>query len=462
MIRFTRIFPNKRAILFHIDEEARDTITAKSFLKVCNKKGYLTIFSSRLTAKLYKFFRIDKFIDNILIPKPYFINNYTKDYKSKIFSLLPTEALGHICYSKISLLDHFIPFGNNISFEKKKKISDLITLHFLWGSEVERSIKEITPIKNAKLFTIGHPRYYGQNIPKTKKKIKKISLDRKLKIGFSSRFDSLNSYNFKQSNSLIEAIIFNDSCMKWLSEKEISSGIGITERLYKDIQDLRNMFHIIESIRDNDLFEISFRPHPREDINNWEKISQRYKSKNLKWCLNITNQSFLDWLSNLDVLISPPSTTFYECLFLGVFPISTDKLVKGRDKLLNYHWDDSNKINKHIQSPSSIESIKILLDNIIKNYNSYIPNFWTQEKIQSINGEVDIKKSKQSIEIIVNKIDQEIPRHKLGNLRFLYIYLVIFLVESIGLFGNICLKINKLRSSSYWFFSIKEHIKIHK
>ena len=157
------------------------------------------------------------------------------------------------------MLDHFIPFGNNISLEKKKKISDLITLHFLWGSEVERSIKEITPIKNAKLFTIGHPRYYGQNIPKTKKKIKKISLDRKLKIGFSSRFDSLNSYNFKQSNSLIEAIIFNDSCMKWLSEKEISSGIGITERLYKDIQDLRNMFHIIESIIDNDLFDISFR-----------------------------------------------------------------------------------------------------------------------------------------------------------------------------------------------------------
>ena len=109
------------------------------------------------------------------------------------------------------------------------------------------------------------------------------------------------------------------------------------------------------------------------------KNCKRYKSKNLKWCLNITNQSFLDWLNNLDVLISPPLQHFMN-VFLGVFPISTDKLVKERDKLLNYHWDDSNKINKHIQSPSSIESIKILLDNISKNYNSYIPNFWTQEK----------------------------------------------------------------------------------
>ena len=54
MIRFTRIFPNKRAILFHIDEEARDTITAKS-LKVCKKKGHLTIFSSRLTLNYINF-----------------------------------------------------------------------------------------------------------------------------------------------------------------------------------------------------------------------------------------------------------------------------------------------------------------------------------------------------------------------------------------------------------------------
>ena len=31
MIRVARNFSNKRAILFHIDEEARDTITAKVF-----------------------------------------------------------------------------------------------------------------------------------------------------------------------------------------------------------------------------------------------------------------------------------------------------------------------------------------------------------------------------------------------------------------------------------------------
>ena len=36
-----------------------------------------------------------------------------------------------------------------------------------------------------------------------------------------------------------------------------------------------------------------------------------------------------------------------------------------------------------------------------KNYNSYIPNFWTEEKIKSINGEVDIKKSKNSILAII-------------------------------------------------------------
>ena len=79
MIRFKQNFSNKRAILFHIDEEARDSITAKSFLKVCKRKNYLTIFSSRLTAKLYKFFEIDKYVDNIVIPKPYFVNIYTKN-----------------------------------------------------------------------------------------------------------------------------------------------------------------------------------------------------------------------------------------------------------------------------------------------------------------------------------------------------------------------------------------------
>ena len=68
------------------------------------------------------------------------------------------------------------------------------------------------------------------------------------------------------------------------------------------------MFHIIESIRDNDLFIYSFRPHPREDIK-LGKIAKRYKSKNLKQ-FKYYKSIFLDWLNSLDVLISPPSTTF--------------------------------------------------------------------------------------------------------------------------------------------------------
>ena len=54
---------------------------------------------------------------------------------------------------------------------KKKKISDLITLTFSL-CEVEKSIEEITPIKNAKLFTIGHPQILWSEHPK-QKKIKK-------------------------------------------------------------------------------------------------------------------------------------------------------------------------------------------------------------------------------------------------------------------------------------------------
>ena len=72
--------------------------------------------------------------------------------------------------------------------------------------------------------------------------------------------------------------------MKWLRKEEIEAGIGIKERLYKDIQDIRNMFLIIEALKDNSRIDILFRPHPREDIYNWKNIAKRFNSKKIKWC----------------------------------------------------------------------------------------------------------------------------------------------------------------------------------
>jgi len=466
MIKFFKKFSKKvfikRAILFHIDEEARDTVVAKSFANVSKSKNHLMIFSSRLTSKLYKFFRIDNFLDNIIVPKPYFIDLYTKDYKKRVFSLLPTEALGHLSYSKEGILDHFVPFGPNADEKKISTISNVINLHFLWGEDVAKSVEELSPIKKAKLYTVGHPRYFNHDCSKSKKKPVDISRERKLRIGFSSRFDSLNSYNFRQSSSLIETIIFNESCMKWLRKEEIEAGIGIKERLYKDIQDIRNMFQIIEALKENSRIDILFRPHPREDIYNWKNIAKRFNSKKIKWCLDITKQSFTNWLNDIDIIISPPSTTFYDCMFLGVYPISTAKLVKNRKKLLNYHWDDTNKINKFIKCPSTIDELLDLIEDISSSYNEYVPNFWSQEKINSVNGEVDFLKSKNSVALIIETINKETPNHKLGLIRFLYIYPIIFIVEFFGCLGNFLLFLIKQRSSSYFFFSLKERFKIYK
>ncbi len=460
--KFSKKILKKRVILFHIDEEARDTLVAKSLVTVSKNKNQLMIFSSRLTSKLYKFFRIDNFLDSIIIPKPYFVDLYTRNYKKRVFSLLPTEALGHISYSKGGILDHFVPFGPNADQKKIENISNVIHLHFLWGKDVEKSVRELTPIKKSKLFTVGHPRYFNHDSSKSKKKPSNISKDRKLRIGFSSRFDSLNSYNFRQNSSLIETIIFNESCMKWLRKEEIEAGIGIKERLYKDIQDLRNMFLIIEALEENSLVDILFRPHPREDIYNWKNIAKRSNSKKIKWCLDITKQSFTSWLNEIDIIVSPPSTTFYDCMFLGVYPISTANLVKGRSKLLNYHWDDTNKINSFINCPYSIKELLNLIKNITSSYNEYVPNFWSKEKIDSVNGEVDFMKSKSSVALVVETIDKETPYHKLGFIRFLYIYPIVIFVECIGCLGNFLLFLTKQRSSSYFFFSLRERFKIHK
>ncbi len=456
-----RLF-KKRIILFHIDEEGRDFITAKSFSEVGRRENFLIIFSTRQTAKLYKFFKIDKYIDTLIIPKPYFLYLYTSEFKHSVFSLLPTEALGYISYSKKAIRDSFVPFGEKFNESNIEKFSKLFALHFAWGEEVKESIEAITPLKNVKMFTVGHPRYYKQNVPRSKDKVTSICRNRKLRIGFSSRWDSLNSYNFVHSHSLMRAIVFNINGMKWLSDKEISSGIGITERLHKDVQDVRNMFSLINLIKDNELLDLSFRPHPRESIENWKAIAKDFNSDKINWCLDICNESFITWLNSLDILISTPSTTFYDCLFLGVYPISIDKLVEGREKLLPYHWDDTNKINKHISRPSTLNEIQELINSITKNYNSYVPDFWSKDKLKSINGEVDMNKSSKSIEIIVEKIDQELPRHKLGNIRYIYIYPIMFFIEVLGIFGNLLIEIKRKRSSGYWFFSVKEHLKIYK
>ena len=94
-------------------------------------------------------------------------------------------------------------------------------------------------------------------------------------------------------------------------------------------------------------------------------------------------------------------------------------------------------------------------------YVKYIPKFWTPEKINTVNGEVDIKKSSKSIKTVIDKIDKFSTHKKSNNLRFTYNYIIIIFVEVFGVIGNLVLKIISQRSSSYWFFSIKERLKIY-
>jgi len=72
---------------------------------------------------------------------------------------------------------------------------------------------------------------------------------------------------------------------------------------------------------------------------------------------------FSHWVKNLDYVIGPSSTSFYDCCAAGVQPICTRKIDEKRDPHIDEFSEENGPLMKHIETPNSIDEIIKIISN---------------------------------------------------------------------------------------------------
>jgi hypothetical protein len=364
-------------IYFHIDELNRDAITASILKKKLKKRGHYLIYGNRITMRLLDYFH--NFIDVIIMPRPHFLYDNFKDrwllWDSK-FITISTESLGIITTEKELMSKTLL---EREYFEDNKKYVNRIDAFCVWGKRQLAAIEEFAVEVRNKFYFVGHPRYDNECLKNSHFNSKKKK-DGKIQIGIISRSNALNDY-YKRTTL--------ESFSEYLSEKinyeynNKKSGKMLLFKRPKPIEgticqsiDTVNIINIIKSLIDSD-YEINFRAHPKENLDVWQNMFGQY---NLKIKFSKPEQPISYWLENLDYLIGPPSTAFYDAVINNVTPISIDKIDSRRKLFVTDLSEDNNSLMQHIFRPKSIDEIKeFIVKNKKININNEIKNIFSEE-----------------------------------------------------------------------------------
>jgi len=337
-----------KIIYFHIDELARDAIVASALKKELKKRGVKLVYGNRFTTQFLSKFNV---FDLAILPS---LGHYTTTYPTDEnlpdnIVILPSEAVGQATGTLRRMNAKY--FGNDQ--EKSTPWHKKVKAFLLWGyshvEPFERQYPEYLP----RCTVVGHPRL-DKHCLKSKES-KSQNPRKKIKVGLVSRFSGINPYHGKT----IYQIIYLGMRRKGieLPAYENSPDRDIEDQLYTEMIDLRLFFQIIEKI-DAEKFEICMRPYPRENRFNWFEL---FKEFNLDVKISTWDEPFSFWLSEMDFIVSPPSTTFYDALSVGHLPICTMDIVNSRKDHVLTESDDNNQILEYVKRPKTIDELIELL-----------------------------------------------------------------------------------------------------
>lgn len=340
----------KKSIYFHIDEYNRDTIVASSLYKKLSK--YFNLYFGN---------RIDQFnlrnhddFDIYIFPTLEILENafeIPNNCKGSVY-ILPNESISGSLKVKRRLQLHLTGTISDLNLKKKwiKKVSKF----FLWGNSHFKVLHNYSKEVSKKCLIVGHPRHdkscYG-----IQKKTKK-----EFTVGFVSRFDLLNIFD----DRLNFESIYNAWLDKFNFNYAFSKKSNVEHQWFNAVLDYRNFLDIIKILNQKKIIP-NIRPHPRENVNNWQKFK---KNKNLKFNISRFNETFVDWINKQDLIITSASTSLYDCALLNKNVIVIDKLSPDREKHGNLYLDDFDPIIKYFYRPKSLKDLqkRIYKKNIIK------------------------------------------------------------------------------------------------
>lgn len=397
-------------ILFHIDELARDSIVASALKREGIKQDINVYFT---TKKQSKILRILNPFDAIILPSlehfKFFFPN--KQFIPNNVFILPTEAVGQSTGNLRRMQAKYL--GNDA--HKSSPWHKAVKAFLLWGRvHKEGLVKQEENYKN-KSFVVGHPRLSKFCI--AKKKIKEDK--RKQIIGFISRFNAINTFD-KRSN--LQCMYNNMRIFDSPKWENSPSKLDAEDIIYLELLDFRIFLEIIRSL-DKNKFEFQIRPHPRENPNEWKEF---IKNNNLQIKISPWYHPFTYWISDLDYIICPPSTSIYDMLNQDYIPICIDKILKKRKNHILTESDDNNQILEYVYRPNNIGE---LINKVSKK--KKIPIDLNYKNI--LDGQTKpSKKNSDSIINILKTISSQTNSYKSSNKFFVNTMIFLFLFLSIS------------------------------
>jgi hypothetical protein len=369
-------------IYYHIDEVSRDTIVASALRNELKKVGGRLIFGNRMTMSLLRYFNV---FDAVILPS---LNHYmsafpNSDHLPDNIVILPSEAVG-LATSNLHRINAKY-FGNDIEFSTPWHQS--VTKYLLWGFDHLKAFQEFYPEYLKKCKVVGNPRLADACIAPVRNKT-----GSKRVVGFVTRFSLLNNYN---DSSNLHSIYHGRKLIdgKLHPKFENSEDHDIEDLMYTEAMDLRVFFEVMQAL-DPDKFILSVRIHPRENWMQWEDF---VKKQGLNVTVSKYDDPFSVWLREVDIVVSPPSTSFYEMLYYGISPICTRDVCSRRADHVLTESDDNNQILNYVYCPKSVDEIVDTINN------GKVPELSEgSEKI--LEGQVGLSIMKNSISNIVESL----------------------------------------------------------
>ena len=334
-------------VYFHIDEVARDSIVASDLKQEITKIGGRLVYGNRFsTAHILKYINV---FDVVILPSlQHYVSAFpdATNLPDNIF-ILQTEAVGQATGTLRRM--HAKYFGNDP--EICRPWHRCVAGFLLWGPAHVDAFKNDYSEYLPRVRVVGHPRFASAY-----KKTKVEYSRKKKRIGFVSRFNLLMPFD---SRTPFMTVKFGMKSGKDIHPKyENSPDRNIEDLFYTEVIDIRVMLEVI-MLLDKNKYDICVRPHPRENRMGWIDLARKI---NVDMTISQWDEPFSHWLEDVDLVVTPPSTSLYDIYYGGKQAIVIDQIVPKRADHILTESDDKNQILDGMCRPKSIEELLNIID----------------------------------------------------------------------------------------------------
>ncbi len=337
-------------VYFHIDELARDAVVASALKKELEAIGGRLVYGNRLmTHHILRYF--NAFDAIILSSLSHYVDVFPdpNNLPDNVF-ILQTEAIGQATKTLRRMYGKY--FGDDA--QRCEPWHRTVAGFLLWGHAHTRPFQEYYPAYLSKVRVVGHPRLSTSCLnSKADSKTRQKPV-----IGFVSRFNLLSPYDGRTPfESVLSSMRFGKKVFPLF---ENSPDRDVEDLFFTEVIDFRKTIEIMSSL-DPEKYDFHVRPHPRENRQGWIRLAEKLK---LNFKVSQWDEPFSHWLQNVDVVVTPPSTSLYDVFFHGKKAIVTSDLVPTRANHVLTESDDNNQILEGTCRPKTVEEVLGRIDSM--------------------------------------------------------------------------------------------------